>query len=143
MEDLAMRTVIISLIGAIALSACGGEPAAPAANEPAPEPAAAPESPPSPAIPDTGGRIGTMNLMCGGETFRVAFLDTHAAIVSADGASTVELPVLPAGPTSEPGVTVYSDGMQQFAKSGGGDTPTVIRYAKARMAWQDCAIAQN
>ena len=33
--------------------------------------------------------------------------------------------------------------MQQFAKAGGMDTPTVIRYAKARMAWQDCAIAQN
>jgi hypothetical protein len=144
MEDLAIRTVIISLIGAIALSACGGEPAAPAANEPAPEPAAAPETPPTPAIQDTtGGRIGTMNLNCAGETFRVAFLDTHAAIVSADGASTVELPILPEGPTSEPGVTVYSDGMQQFAKSGGGDTPTVIRYAKARMAWQDCAIAVN
>ena len=131
-----MRTVMISLVAALALSACGGgEPEVPAVTDPAPEPAAAP--------PVADARIGTMNLMCGGESFRVAFLDTHAAIVSADGASTVELPVLPAGPTSEPGVTVYSDGMQQFAKSGGMDTPTVIRYAKARMAWQDCAIAQN
>jgi hypothetical protein len=144
MEDLAMRAVMISLVGALALAACGGEPETPVVNEPAPEPAAAPETPPTPAIADTsGGRIGTMQLSCGGESFRVAFLDTHAAIVSADGASTVELPVLPEGPTSEPGVTVYSDGMQQFAKSGGMDTPTVIRYAKARMAWQDCAIAQN
>ena len=94
-------------------------------------------------MPPEGARIGTMNLSCGGETFRVAFLDTHAAIVSADGTQTTELPVLPEGPTSEPGVTVYSDGMQQFAKSGGGDTQTVIRYAKGRMAWQDCAIAAN
>lgn len=84
-----------------------------------------------------------MNLMCGGESFRVAFLDTHAAIVSADGTQTTELPVLPAGPTSEPGVTVYSNGLQQFAKSGGGETSAVVRYAKGRMAWQDCAIAQN
>jgi len=30
-----------------------------------------------------------------------------------------------------------------FAKSGGGDTPTVIRFARGRMAWQDCAIAVN
>lgn len=133
-----MRTVMLSMAGALALAACGGEPEAPVVNEPAPEPAAAPEPAPAP-----DARIGTMNLMCGGESFRVAFLDTHAAIVSADGATTTELPVLPEGPTSEPGVTVYSDGMQQFAKSGGGDTPTVIRYAKARMAWQDCAIAQN
>ena len=133
-----MRTVMLSMVGALALTACGGEPETPVVNEPAPEPAAAPEPAPAP-----DARVGTMNLMCGGESFRVAFLDTHAAIVSADGASTVELPVLPEGPTSEPGVTVYSDGMQQFAKSGGMDTPTVIRYAKARMAWQDCAIAQN
>lgn len=133
-----MRTVMLSMVGALALTACGGEPETPAVNEPAPEPAAAPEPAPAP-----DARIGTMNLMCGGETFRVAFLDTHAAIVSADGATTTELPILPEGPTSEPGVTVYSDGMQQFAKSGGMDTPTVIRYAKARMAWQDCAIAQN
>ena len=94
-------------------------------------------------MPPESARVGTMNLSCGGETFRVAFLETHAAIVSADGMQTTELPILPAGPTSEPGVTVYSDGMQQFAKSGGVDTPTVIRYAKGRMAWQDCAIAIN
>ncbi len=140
-----MRTVLISLGAALALAACGGEPETPVANEPAPETAEAPETaPPTPAIADTGGgRVGTMNLMCGGESFRVAFLDTHAAIVSEDGTQTIELPMLPAGATSEPGVAVYSNGMQQFAKSGGGDTPTVIRYAKARMAWQDCAIAQN
>ncbi len=135
-----MRTVMISVVAALALAACGGESAGPADPGPAPEPAAAPEPGPPPAA---DARIGTMQLSCGGESFRVAFLDTHAAIVSEDGASTVELPVLPAGPTSEPGVTVYSDGVQQFAKSGGGDTPTLIRYAKARMAWQDCAIAVN
>lgn len=84
-----------------------------------------------------------MNLMCGGESFRVAFLDTHAAIVSEDGATTVELPIQAAGPTTEPGVTLYTDGKQTFAKSGGGDTPTVIRYAKGKMAFQDCAIAVN
>jgi len=133
---------MISLAGALALAACGGEPETPVPG-PAPEPAAAPAAPEPAAPPMVGDRIGAMNLMCGGESFRVAFLDTHAAVISADGASTVELPVLPAGPTSEPGVTVYSDGMQQFAKSGGMDKPTVIRYAKGRMAWQDCAIAQN
>lgn len=138
-----MRIVIITVVSALALSACGGEPETPVTPaEPAPssEPAPAVEEP---APPMVGDRIGAMNLICGGETFRVAFLDTHAAIISADGTQTTELPVLPAGDTSEPGVTVYSDGMQQFSKSGGMDTPTVIRYAKARMAWQDCAIAVN
>ncbi len=137
-----MRTVIATAMSLVLLAACGGgEPVVSMPEEVAPavDPAPAPE--PTPPLADS--RIGTMNLMCGGESFRVAFLDTHAAIVSADGASTVELPILPAGPTSEPGVTVYSDGMQQFAESGGGDTATVIRYAKGRMAWQDCAIAQN
>jgi len=134
-----MRSVAASVV--LALAACGGgEPAAPVAPTPAAEPAPAPEPP---AMPPDGARIGTMNLSCAGETFRVAFLDTHAAIVSADGTQTAELPVLPAGPASEPGVTIYSDGMQQFARSGGGDTPTVIRYARGRMAWQDCAIAAS
>lgn len=136
-----MRLVIGTAMSVCLLAACGGgEPAAPVAPTPAVAPAPAPEPP---AMPADSGRIGTMNLSCGGETFRVAFLDTHAAIVSADGTQTTELPVLPEGPTSEPGVTVYSDGMQQFAKSGGGDMPTVIRYAKGRMAWQECAIAVN
>lgn len=136
-----MRLVIGTAMSVCLLAACGGgEPAAPVAPTPAVAPAPAPEPP---AMPADSGRIGTMNLSCGGETFRVAFLETHAAIVSADATQTTELPVLPEGPTSEPGVTVYSDGMQQFAKSGGGDTPTLIRYAKGRMAWQECAIAVN
>lgn len=138
-----MRLVIATAISALLLAACGGEPAAPAGPvEPTPPVDAAPVAEP-PAMPPEGARVGAMNLSCGGETFRVAFLETHAAIVSADGTQTTELPILPEGPTSEPGVTVYSDGMQQFAKSGGQDTPTVIRYAKGRMAWQDCAIAVN
>jgi hypothetical protein len=38
---------------------------------------------------------------------------------------------------------IYTDGKMTFTKQGGGDTPTVIKYAQARMAFQDCAIAQN
>lgn len=138
-----MRFVPMTVIPALLLAACGGEPAAPVA--PAADPAPVPTEPSTPTsdAPPAGMRIGTMNLNCGGETFRVAFLDTHAAIVSADGATTIELPIQAAGPTTEAGVTIYSNGAENFAKSGGGDAPTVIRYAKGRMAWQDCAIAQN
>lgn len=138
-----MRAVIATAMSVLLLAACGGEPAAPIGPvEPTPPEttAPAPETPP-PAI--VGDRIGAMNLMCGGESFRVAFLDTHAAIISEDGASTVELAKLEPGPSSEPGVTTYTDGKQTFAKSGGGETPTVIRYAKGKMAFQDCAIAVN
>ncbi len=139
-----MRLVIATAMSALLLAACGGgEPAAPVPPT-APVDVAPAAEPAPPMLGDTsGGRIGTINLNCGGETFRVAFLDTHAALVSADGASTVELPKLESGPTSEPGVDTYTDGMQTFAKSGGGDTPTVIRFARGRMAFTDCAIAQN
>jgi hypothetical protein len=33
-----------------------------------------------------------MNLMCGGDSLRVAFLENHAAIVGVDGVTTIELP---------------------------------------------------
>ena len=138
-----MRFVIGTAISALLLVACGGGEPAPTVPAPAIEPAPVDMPAEVPPTPMPEGRIGTMNLMCGGESLRVAFLDTHAAIVSADGATTIELPKLEPSATSEPGVTIYTDGKQTFAKSGGGDTATVIRYAVGRMAFQDCAIAQN
>ncbi len=136
------RRVATMIVSGLVLAACSG-PTTPAATEPAPteQPVTMPSAEPAAPAPDA--RIGTINLMCGGESFRVAFLDTHAALVSADGATTTELPLLPPDPNAAPGVTTYTNGMITFAKFGGGDTPTVIRYAKARRAFQDCAIAQN
>ena len=110
-----------------------GRNAGPAATEAAPTPAAEP-------APDT--RVGTMNLMCGGEPFRVAFEDARAVVLNADGSNT-ELPKLEPSATSEPGVATYTNGTMTFARSGGGDTQTVIRFARGRMAFQDCAIAVN
>ncbi len=139
-----MRAVLSTAIAALLLVACGGNEPAPTVPAVTPDPAPVEmpaEVPPPLAVPE--GRIGTMNLTCGGESFRVAFLDTHAAIVSADGATTIELPKLEPSATSAPGVTTYTDGKRTFARSGGGDTATVIRYAVGRMAFQDCTIAQN
>jgi hypothetical protein len=129
----------------LCLSACGdSEPGNPeASSEPTPvaatEPAPAPAAEPAPT-PDT--RVAAMNLMCGADPFRVAFEDARAVVLNPDGSNT-ELPKLEPSAASEPGVTTYTNGTMTFAKSGGGDTPTVIRFARGRMAFQDCAIAQN
>ena len=141
-----MRMIAATLASAALLAACGGEPA----TEPAPETGSAqglPETAPDPTAlpppePPQAERIGAMNLSCGGEQFRVAFVDSTATLVNDDGSNT-DLPLLPAGPDTEPGVQVFTDGKISFAKKGGGDTPTTVRFTRGRMAWQDCAIAQN
>lgn len=124
------------------LSACGNsEPSAPATptSEPAPTPT---EPAPAAAAPTPDTRIGTMQLSCGGQNIRVAFEETRAVLVNEDGSNT-DLSLLPPTPASEPGVSTYTNGAMTLAKSGGGDTPTVIRFARGRMAFQDCTIAQN
>jgi hypothetical protein len=125
----------------LVLAACAPKEEAPAETPPAPAAATEPAPPPA-ATPTPDTRVAAMNLMCGGEPFRVAFEDARAVMLNADGSNT-ELPRLEPSATSEPGVTTYTNGPMTFAKSGGGDTPTVIRFARGRMAFQDCAIAQN
>jgi hypothetical protein len=138
-----MRVGLMIAAGLV-LAACSPSPATPSAEPPvtAAQPVPQPAAEPTPATPAPEQRIGTMNLSCGADTFRVAFEDTRAVVVNADGSNT-ELPKEPPGANTAPGVTVYTDGKMTFTKQGGGDTPTVIKYAKARMAFQDCAIAQN
>jgi hypothetical protein len=126
------------------LAACGGEaPATPV--EPAPPvepPAAVAPTPVAAETPAQADASGAMNVMCGGSQMKIAFEDTKAVVTSDDGATT-DLPIGSGDAPTEPGVTVYTNGKMSFAKSGGGDTPTVIRFARGRMAWQDCAIAVN
>jgi streptogramin lyase len=141
-EDFMKRLAFAASI--LVLAACAPKEEAPAETAPAPSAATEP-APASPAVEPTPApetRIAAMNLMCGGEPFRVAFEDARAVVLNADGSNT-ELPKLEPSTTSEPGVTSYTNGTMTFAKSGGGDTPTVIRFARGRMAFQDCAIAQN
>ncbi len=138
-----MRSLVMISASLALLAACGGEtPAAPV--EPTP-PVATPETAaPDPTALQTPAQADAagMNLMCGGSPMKVSFQDAKAVVTNDDG-TTTDLPVGPADATTEPGVTVYTDGKMSFAKSGGGDTPTVIRFARGRMAWQDCAIAVN
>ncbi len=129
------------------LSACGGEqPAAPAESEaPAPVEPTAPAAAPDPTAlttPAQAGNPAAMNLLCGGAAFRVAFEDARAVVYNDDGTQT-ELALLPASANAEPGVSTFTDAKMTFAKSGGGDTPTIIRFARGRMALQDCSIAVN
>lgn len=122
-------------------SACGeGEPPATA-----PEPAA--EAPPPAATPDptmlpTPQQNTAMTVTCGGQPYGLSFGEFAATLTYDDGAK-AELAMQPATADSEPGVTVFTDGKVSIARSGGGDDPAVIRFARARMAWEDCAISQN
>lgn len=142
-----MRIIAATFASAALLAACGGRDSAPDMTSetvaPAPTlPESASDPTTLPPEPPQADRIGAMMLSCGGEQFRVAFTDAGATQVNDDGAS-MDLPLLPAGPDTAPGVSVYSDGRVSFAKQGGGGTATQIRFARGRMAWVDCAIAQN
>ena len=139
-----MRVAMMIAAG-LSIAACSPSPAVPSATEPsvtAAQPIPAPAAEPTPATSAPEQRMGALNLSCSGDTFRVAFEDTRAVVVNADGSNT-ELPKLAPDANSAPGVSLYTDGKMTFTKQGGGDTPTVIKYARARMAFQDCAIAQN
>lgn len=142
------RLFAATAAAALLLVACGGETAPAAPVEPTPP---AETMPPETAAPDPTALplpaagpsgVAAMNMLCGGATFRVAFVDTHAEVINDDGTIT-NLPVLALDANAAPGVTTYTDGKMTFAKSGGGDTATVIRFARGRMAFEDCAIAQN
>ncbi len=74
--------------------------------------------------------------------FRVAFEGQRAFLINDDGGDT-DLPLLPQEASAAPGVATYTNGKITFARSGGGDHPIVIRFARGRMAFQDCAVAQN
>lgn len=87
-------------------------------------------------------RVGTIQLACGGESFRVAFEPARAVVVNTDGSNT-ELQKLEAQPDSPPDVTTYTNGMITFTRQAAPGKPVAIRYARGRMALQDCSTAQN
>lgn len=138
-----VRLVVAAAVSGLLIAACAPKEPAPAAETPtvAAEPATA-GSTAAPATPAPETRIGTMQLSCGGESFRVAFEDERAVVVNADGGNTELARNIPADmPMS--GQRLYTDGKLTFTKEGGGDKPTIIKFARGRMAFQDCAIAQN
>ncbi len=143
-----MKRLFVTTVAAVLLlSACGAEPpAAPVEPEAAapvePTPPVATPDPTALTTPAQAGNPAAMNLMCGGTSFRVSFEDARAVVYN-DDSTTTDLALLPPDANAAPGVSTYTDGKMTFAKSGGGDTQTVIRFARGRMAFQDCAIAMN
>jgi len=136
-----VRLIVAASVSGLLIAACA--PKEPAVETPATEtPATAAPAAAAPATPAPETRIGAMQLSCGGESFRVAFEDERAVLVNADGSNTELARNIPADmPMS--GQALYTDGKLTFTKEGGGDKPTVIKFARGRMAFQDCVIAQN
>ena len=131
------------LVSALALmclaSACGGgEPETPAAEAHTDAPAAAAPDPTMLPTPQQNA-VAATSVTCDGQPYKVAFNDFSATLTYDDG-TTQELPVQPPTADSEPGVTVYTDNNISFSKSGGGEKPETIRFARGRLAWQDCAL---
>lgn len=139
-----MRSLVMMGVSLALLAACGGEaPAAPVEpTRPVESTATATPAPTAIETPAQADASGAMNVMCGGSQMKVVFQDAKAVVTGDDGVTT-DLPAGPGDAPTEPSVTVYTNGKMSFAKSGGGDTPTVIRFARGRMAWQDCAVAVN
>lgn len=134
--------LLLSSVAALTLVACGGEPETPAPTEPTPTEAADPS--PDPTTLPTPAQAQTpaaLSLSCGGESFSVAFMENSATMVNDDGSHT-ELQMMAAGPDAEPGVATYTDGKISFARSGAGDTPGSIRFARGKMAWEDCVVEE-
>ena len=140
-EDVLKSVVVAAACSALLIAACAPKEAEPSAAEPpAADPIPQPAAQAASSTPDT--RIAAMNLSCGGETFRVAFEDSRAVVVNADGSNT-ELAKLPTDANSAPGVDTFTTGMMTFTRQGGQDMPTVIKFARGRMASQDCTVAQT
>src|SRR5690242_21697763 len=103
------RLIVMPATCLCLLAACAqGESTKPVAS-------AAPATAPAPPAPAPDVRIGTLQLTCGGENFRVAFEASRAVVVGADGGNT-ELPKLDAQPGAPPNVATYTNGTLTFAK---------------------------
>jgi len=135
------RLIALGIATAFLAGACGGgEPATPAPTG---------ESPPAAATPDPTmlptpqqNAVAATSVTCDGQPYKVAFNDFNATLTYDDGA-TQELPLQPPGADSEPGAKLYTDGKISFSRSGGEGAPVLIRFARGRMAWEDCAITTN
>lgn len=96
----------------------------------------------TPTAEGGAARLAAVSLTCDGETFRVAFEEQRAVLVGADGDNT-ELPMLDPAPDSAGGAKVFTNGVLTFTRGGTGDADATYRFARGRMAFQDCTAAKT
>ena len=76
---------------------------------------------------------------CGEETFKVDFGEKAATVTGSDQANNT-LPLLEA-PNAAGAAKVYSNGAMTLTRLTPAGAPAVIRFARGRMAFQDCRAA--
>ena len=122
-----MRCILLA--SALVLAACGGpEPLkadVPTAEEAAPKPTATP--PDVAALPTPETRVAAMNMVCGGDTFRVAFEDQRAVVVNDDGSLT---PITADAP-ARPGQTIVFDQALSFRDGRSFDRFEVVANSRS------------
>lgn len=81
-------------------------------------------------------------MTCGTDTFRVAFEAARAVVVGPDG-SNMELPLLEAQPgTSPTAVKTFTNGVVTFTREETPDGASHVKFARGRMAFQECVVAR-
>jgi hypothetical protein len=85
-------------------------------------------------------KVGT-ELVCGADTFKVDFGDKAATVTSADK-STASLAKLEQ-PAAAGAATVYTNGVMTFTRLDTPGASPVIKFARGRMAFQECRMAAS
>ena len=80
-------------------------------------------------------------MACGEETFKVDFGDQAATVTGSDKANST-LPLLESSKAAG-AAKVYSNGALTFTRLTPSGAPPVIKFARGRMAFQDCRMAAN
>jgi hypothetical protein len=85
-------------------------------------------------------KVGT-ELTCGGDTFKVDFGDKAAAVTSSDKTS-ASLPKLEQ-PGAAGAAAVYTNGVVTFTRLEAPGKAPVIKFARGRMAFEECRMAAS
>jgi hypothetical protein len=85
-------------------------------------------------------KVGT-ELVCGADTFKVDFGDRAATVTSSDGSS-ANLARLEQ-PAAAGTATVYTNGLMTFTRLETPGAAPVIKFARGKMAFQECRMAAS
>jgi hypothetical protein len=85
-------------------------------------------------------KVGS-EMSCGGETFKVDFGDKAANVTSSDKSS-ASLPLLER-PSAAGAAKVYTNGVMTFTRLEPAGAAPIIKFARGRMAFEDCQLAAS